>query len=385
MRSFEREQALLRSFQLTWKVLFLGRYDFVFDQIPISIRNMSMAKRLNLFKSGFNLFYRRLTPWSMPLHMQFELTNYCNLHCPICPTGNRQLSRPHLAMDPDLFRRVMKEVGPYLLTASLWGWGESLLHPKLITILNFMQDHNIFSMLSTNGQNLNCDNIIQSLIKSPPTHLIVALDGLTDETNSRFRIGARLQPALSGVRRLAEIKKQTGASLPVLHMRYIVMKHNQHEVSQLKDFAAMAGFDFLSIRTLAPVASDGQGGIYENLLPDESEFRAFIYQEGGRVQRNDFICYHPYWFPSLFSDGTLVACGQDHNAEEPIGSVKENASFAGQWFGRNARNIRKKLRDHAGTISSCRNCPFRDRPTSHFTSQFLCINPDISTPFVIRA
>ena len=43
----------------------------------------------------------------------------------------------------------------------------------------------------------------------PPTYLIVAIDGLTDETNSVYQ-GARLAPALEGVRALADWKERSG-------------------------------------------------------------------------------------------------------------------------------------------------------------------------------
>jgi hypothetical protein len=56
---------------------------------------MSAAKRLNRFASGMNLLHRHLQPWNMPLHMQFELTNFCNLKRPVCPTGIGGVKRKH--------------------------------------------------------------------------------------------------------------------------------------------------------------------------------------------------------------------------------------------------------------------------------------------------
>ena len=47
----------------------------------------------------------------MPLHMQFELANYCNLRCPVCPTGSKSLNRPPVSMDAELFERIMDQVG----------------------------------------------------------------------------------------------------------------------------------------------------------------------------------------------------------------------------------------------------------------------------------
>ena len=131
MRSHERTRALWRAPKLAWDVLIRGRYHFIYDQMPMLASGMSRAKRLNLVKSGGNLLYRRLNPWSMPLHLQIELANYCDLRCPVCPTGSGSVKRRPQAIDVGLFERLMGEVGRYLLTTSLWAWGEPLLHPRL--------------------------------------------------------------------------------------------------------------------------------------------------------------------------------------------------------------------------------------------------------------
>jgi MoaA/NifB/PqqE/SkfB family radical SAM enzyme len=369
VRAWERLQGLARTPQLLWNVLFRARYDFIYDQMPINVRRMSLAKRINLLKAGGNLVHRRLTPWSWPLHMNIELTSYCNLRCPICPTGAREMNRRPEAMEVELFERLMAEVGPYLLTMSLWGWGEPLLHPRLADILRVARQYPVASLLSTNGQKLNDDRIIDTLIAHPPTVLIVAIDGLTDETNSRFRAGARLEPALSGVRRLAELKRRNGLKLPVLHMRYIPMKHNEHEVPLLSTFAREAGFDLATIRTLSIIDAPEQPHL--GLIPDAEDLRAYAYDDGRRVRRGDFICMEPFWFPAIFADGTVTGCDQDYNAQQPMGIFSKGTSFASIWSSRQAAGVRRLIRDTSQELSFCTNCPYVDRPISHCSIEAL--------------
>jgi len=103
MRTHERKSGLLRAPELIQDIFFRGRYDFVYDQMSISTRFMSMRKRFNLLKAGSNFIYRRLKPLNMPLHMQFELTNFCSLHCPVCPTGLGVMHRKPKVMEFNLF------------------------------------------------------------------------------------------------------------------------------------------------------------------------------------------------------------------------------------------------------------------------------------------
>lgn len=345
-----------------------GRYDFNYDLMPVHSSQMPVRKRLNLLKTGANLIYRRPRTWGWPVHMHTELTNYCNLRCRVCLTGIGSLDRQPAAMDPVLFERLMNEVGPYLLTASLWGWGESLLHPQLADILSITQRHGVITFLSTNGQNLDDEKVLQALISYPPTYLIVALDGLTDETNSVFRVGAKLAPILDGVRRLARMKHRKGLKLPILHFRYIVMKHNEHELPRLSEFGVDNHFDILTIRTLSVI--DSPDAVHHDLKPNDEMFRAYEYNNNERVGRTDFICEKAFIFPAVFADGTVVACDQDCNAQQAYGSLADGTSFADIWWARRAAEVRRTIRDNPQNLSYCRNCPFKDRPTTDCSVQY---------------
>lgn len=383
MRSHERKRGLVQSPRLVWDVLVRGRYAFVYDQMPVTVTGMSAAKRMNLCRSGGNLLYRRLHPWSLPLHMQFELTNYCNLRCPVCPTGANTVERRPAAMDVGLFERVMEEVGPYLLTASLWAWGEPLLHPRLEEILRVARRYPVALLLSTNGQVLDDERIQAALLRHSPAHLIVAIDGLTDDTNSRFRAGARLKPALEGVRRLADQKRRSGRSLPLLHMRYIVMKHNQHELPRVEAFARENGFDLLSLRTLSVIDTELPDAVHGAFVPDAARWRAYAYDGGERVRRSGFICQEPFWFPTLLADGTVVACEQDYNAQQSIGKVSESASFVDVWRSENAAEVRRIIRDRAKELSFCRNCPYSGRSGTDASVEAVFLNDGIDFANVV--
>ncbi len=381
MTRAEKWRALVRSPVLTYGLLCRGRYDFTYDRIRFSVRRMPWVKRINLLRSGLNLLHRGLRPWSMPLHMQFELANYCNLRCPVCPAGRHEVSRAARAMDPGLFQAVLDEVGPYLLTMSLWGWGESLLHPELGRILRSASRFGAATLLSTNGQCLDREPVINAILEAPPSHLIVAIDGLTDESNSRFRVGARLEPALDGVRRLAELKRLRNLRFPVLHMRFIVMKHNEHEAADAPSFAAAHGFDMLTLRRLSIVASEDAIMAHSQLAAGDDRPGA---QPNGRGADSEYICMQPFWFPSLFADGTVVACEQDFNASAPLGVVDGGVSFRDVWFGAGAARLRKVIRDEAGNLSFCRNCPACGRENSDTSFDAVMLRPGAANLVVLE-
>ena len=384
MTARERVLALARSPLVAWRIAAHGRYDFTYDGMPFRVRRMSAARRANLALAGLNLLHRRAVPWSMPLHMQFELTNVCSLRCPVCPTGLGELARAPAVMDPALFERVIDEAGPYLLTASLWCWGEPLLHPSLRRILAAAERHPMVTLLSTNGQQLNEPRVIDAVLAHPPTHLIVALDGLTDETNQRFRKGARLAPMLEGVARLAAAKRAAGRTLPLLHLRYMVMQHNEADVARVEAFARSAGFDGVTIRTLLIVTSDTGIARHAELEPRRSEYRAYERTEARTVSKPGFRCLQPYWFPSVFADGTVVACEQDFNAERPLGTVAGTTGFRDVWYSTGAARQRRAIRaDHRRSLSFCARCPFAARCATDTSTGYADLSGAPARPLVI--
>ncbi len=362
MRASMRWKYLVRSPSILWNILLAGRYDFTFDLMPMRATSMSAAKRLNLLKAGMNLLVRRARPWAMPIHMQVELTNFCSLQCPVCPLGRGLLNRPPRQIDLDLYERLMAEVGPYLLTVILWAWGEPLLHRDFSSAVRIARRYGVLPILSTNGEPLREARVCQALLAEPPEYLIVAIDGLRPETHRQYRVGSDLEGVLAGVRALAEAKRAAGQSLPRLHMRYLVMKHNQHEVPDLGDFAAKHGFDLLTIRGLSII--DDQEAFHRRLMPDLKDFQSYSYKDNQRVLRSDFFCQHAFNLPAVLADGTIVACDQDFNASHPYGRLDEGRSFREIWYGAPARRLRATIRDRRGDLSFCRNCPYADRPTN---------------------
>jgi hypothetical protein len=384
MTARERAASLARAPLVAWRLAARKEYDFTYDGMPFRLVHMAASRRANLARAGLNLLARRATPWSMPLHAQFELSNVCPLRCPVCPTGLRELRRPPAFMDPALFEQVFDEAGPHLLTASLWGWGEPLLHPELRRILAAARRHPVVTLLSTNGQPLADPAVVDALLAHPPTHLIVALDGLTDEANQRFRRGAALAPALEGVSRLAAAKRRSGQPLPILHLRYIVMEHNQSDLARVADYARRAGFDGLTIRALVIAASDAAIRHHAGLEPRAPGHRAYPRPGSPAPRRAGFHCLQPFWFPSVFVDGTVVACEQDFNADAPLGRIAGPTGLRDVWYSEAAARRRRAVISQGGqAMACCARCPFAAGRATDLSSPFLDLSGAGHRPAVI--
>jgi radical SAM protein with 4Fe4S-binding SPASM domain len=147
-------------------------------------------------------------------------------------------------------------------------------------------------------------------------------------------------------------------------------------VPQLNEFARRNGFDLLTIRNVFFVESSSDGELRERLTPDANVWRECGYGHGGNLQQGSFVCQEPFWFPTVFADGTLVLCEQDYNAQLALGQISEDVSFADLWYCQRATQLRKIIRDDMESVSFCRKCPYMDRPITDFNVEAHYVMPD---------
>src|SRR5262245_1754762 len=88
---------------------------------------LSWKRRANVYLSRLEAARLRTRLWSRPWHLVVEPSNACNLKCPYCFTGAGGRGRTLGRLPLEAFRRVLEEIGDYLVDVELFGWGEPLL------------------------------------------------------------------------------------------------------------------------------------------------------------------------------------------------------------------------------------------------------------------
>src|SRR5262245_19311329 len=126
----------------------------------------------------------RVVATGRPAHLKIELTNYCNLSCPICP--HPQMIRPQGYMAPELFQRVVEQAAPELEFAYLHHLGESLFHPRVAELVRAGRATGARMGLSTNATFLD-ERKGWVLLDAGLDFLVVSLDAVTADTYRRTR------------------------------------------------------------------------------------------------------------------------------------------------------------------------------------------------------
>lgn len=300
--------------------------------------------------------------WGLPPVLMVEPTNVCNLRCPLCPSGNGTLRRQRGNMDFDLFCRAIDEISGKSLMVLLWNQGESFLHKDFLRMVRYASRRGLYTFASTNGHYLSEP---KEIVGSGLDSLIISLDGATSETYNRYRVGGDFDAVIRGTRELVEAKRTLKSRTPIIHVQFILFKHNLHQRDEVRKLAASLGVDKVTYKT-AQVYDESQAN---DFLPEEEEFSRYrenrtgsggepgpLQTKAGRRGEIPNRCKTLWVQPVLNWDGTLTPCCFDKHGDHAVGSLGEGATLRELWQGDRMNAFRARVMANRGALPMCRNC-----------------------------
>ena len=312
----------------------------------------SLVRPVNLFKAGYSYLKGSFTGIpdinGMPLSISTELTNNCNLHCPQCPSGSGLMGRERGFMDLELFKKIMKELSPYLYNVNLFFQGEPMLHPLFFSFLdNCLIPH---SVVSTNGHFLSQESSEQ-IVRTRLSKLIISLDGMDQETYSAYRVNGSMNRVIDGMNNVSHAKKISNSSLKI-EIQFLVNRFNEHQIPLVRRLAKSANAS-LSLKSMQIIDKKDIAA----WLPSARRFRRYKIREGEFAIKNSLSdrCARLWFNPVITWDGKVVPCCFDKDAEYVMGDLNSD-SFCNIWNGTRYRIFRKSILSGRYMVEMCRNC-----------------------------
>ena len=248
-------------------------------------------KALNLALCEREKQRREARPRSRPYLAVIDAANLCGLRCPYCPTGCRRDSgRRTRLIDVDMVRGLLDELDRDLISANLFNWGEPFLHPRLAEIVSLCHDRGVYTNVSTN-LNIRRPDRINDVCDAGLDYLLVSVSGATQPTYEQYHRGGRLELVLENLDRVLTRRRRGNRPGPIVEFKYLVFRHNEHEVSEARSLARRLGVDIFR-------AEPGGG-------PPESRGRGRTAPREG-VQKS--VCHQLWHTAVLDADGGIPPC-----------------------------------------------------------------------------
>jgi radical SAM protein with 4Fe4S-binding SPASM domain len=353
--------SLMRGLYSVVRGLATRKVEFPCDQIPYKFENVPLKKILNWISLEASVRARTPKPWGMPTILQIEPTNRCNLRCSLCPVAEG-LIRESGFMKPELFRRIIDEVQDFVFLILLWEWGEPFIHPDIYEMIAYAHSKGIQLVSSSNGHIFAHGDHAEKVVRSGLDSLIVAVDGVSQETYTKYRRDGNLETVLTGIRSVVAKKRELNLQTPFINLRFIAMRHNEHEIPLLDNLAKSLGVDVFTLKTLYPGHDvDPAQDKYNAFIPQNPRYRRFQYTDDfARIRQVRNPCNHLWRSPAIHWNGVVCPCSFDVEENYPFGDL-EKTTLRDIWFGDAYTTMRRQFRDNWESIHACGNCSYAYR------------------------
>lgn len=283
------------------------------------------ARRLwNSFRIRVGRFMKTGEVRTMPESLSVEPASVCNLRCPECTLGKGGLTRPASLMSTSTFANALEPLSHWLVCCQFYLQGEPTMSPHLSHMIERAHRERIFTMTSTNGQTLTPE-LCRSLVLAGLDQIIVSVDGTTQEVYEQYRVGGSLQKAIDGIRNLTAARNELCKRNPAIVAQFIVFRHNEHQIADIKRVAREWGADKVVLKTAQIENLDNAA----QLLPQNQRYSRYTKDSNGNYfmpKRFPINCKRLRQTMVVDSSGNVLPCCYDKNGQFVMGNVNEQSA-----------------------------------------------------------
>jgi MoaA/NifB/PqqE/SkfB family radical SAM enzyme len=332
------------------------------------VSGLTPAKLANLALAGADFVLKREAVRAWPVVVKIDISPLCNLHCTVCVHAWPTESSPEelqaqsftagARMTVPQFRRIVEEIAGKTMAVSLYYVGDPLMHPQLDEMCAIAREAGLNSHISTNFSFRLSDDRIESIVTSGLTHLSVCVDGLSQETYERTRVGGRIALVLDNLERALRCRARLQRTYPRVEVQYLKYQHNLHELPE-----ACRRFAELGVDQFTEMWGDLHN--YTDLSPGQFEVI------GPKPDRLAPQCLWPYFYLQIKYNGDVVPCvnyrmGSQYSTvgeRRVLGNVFETSVWD-VWNSAAYRAVRRFVsrpttvrREHGLAKTFCDGCP----------------------------
>lgn len=269
-----------------------------------------------------------------PLLIDLELSSKCNLHCPMCYTITEEfLSKVDKKyMEIDLFKKIIDEVAGKVYAIRLSLRGESTLNRHFIEAVAYAKEKGIQEVSTlTHGKKFT-GNFLRKAVAAGLDWITISVDG-TGETYNKIRHPLKWVETLGRLKEIKELKDQLGTDKPVIKVQGIWPAIRENPTAYYQALEPYT--DLLAYNPLI------------DYLRKDTEI----------VYETDFACPQLYQRLVVGSDGKVMMCSNDEDAQHPVGNAYEQTIHE-IWHGEAMNRVRAlhSRKDGFKELAVCRNC-----------------------------
>ncbi|MBI2891837.1 MAG: SPASM domain-containing protein [Nitrospirae bacterium] len=337
----------------------------------------TLARRIvHLLRTAWAIAFLPARP-PLPIRLQVEPTNKCNLSCIMCAREFRDVFSKDFPNDR--FATLLAEARPSYLTLN--GDGEPLLDRGLADKIKAAKALGCIVVMPSN-MTITSEVRGRKLIEAGLDVLSFSLDGATKDSFEAVRKGSRFEKVMGHVRLFRDLCARHAATAPELRVLFVVQKGNLMDFDHALALQRELGLTIQLIpvkyleqpevaRTcraeeslLADMEARLDGRARDGTPPDALDF----YERWRRAAREactppgpSRVCYKPWTTAYVDARGDVYPCcfSVDREGSLKMGNVFDR-SFGEIWRGERYADFRRGMLARKSALPVCSTCTVSD-------------------------
>lgn len=265
-------------------------------------------------------------------------------------------------MELDPFRGLIDEISSHANHILMNFAGEPLLNPRIGEMVEHTVQHGLGLTLGTHG---NIDKM-DELVEAGLPEILFAIDGLTQDVYQKYRVGGDLEVAIANLEKLMAARRRAGTGKPKVILQFVVMKHNEDQISDLIELGKRLAVDEISLQPVCvnDFFEKPRQELVKEWVPEDSPFVLRPMSENMTRSTSSPLCIWPLQSVVLYN-GDVTMCCFDADGRYVAGNAFEPGGFRRVWNSREYRELRKKM--VIQELELCRSCDISTvKPTRFF-------------------
>jgi MoaA/NifB/PqqE/SkfB family radical SAM enzyme len=270
-------------------------------------RVVTPAKVKNFIQAQRDKLDRATECKSLPWIINLDTFSGCNLKCPFCPTGTDQMGRPKRHLPIDHAKRVIDSVKEHAMEIRLYNWGEPFLNPDIFEIIRYARDAGLFTVISSN-LSVKVKDLARLVVASGLDRLTASIDGVSQHALETYRRRADAQLCFDNIKAITDERASQGAKVPSVELRFLVFRHNEHELEQLEAKRREVGADVFEPRRAFI--------FHDSFVPEHADFQPLTQVFQGAC---DFL----YSELTVEATGAISPCCTNTSSRWDVGTIAD--------------------------------------------------------------
>jgi len=188
--------------------------------------------------------------------------------------------------------------------------------------------------------------------------IVVSIDGITQETYSKYRQGGNFKAVMDNLKMLLRIRKQLRSSKPYITWQFLVFRHNEHEIDDVIKMGRKIGVDHVGI-TKAFIGD-------KDWMPLNPEYCNYKAEEikSDELTSNHFkpaqeaFCSWPWEGIAINTNGSASACCSVEDEKDDFGNIFDQP-FEEYWNNKKYQAARTYMKKKDTKITADSNVCMR--------------------------